>query len=229
MTSGAKGLFSDIFRQNILNRSRTSTGTPDTSVSKQKKSLLLTGENLRKQVEENTAEVINLVWKNRNLDEITPDSIRDLSELCYDCINHNLQDADTYKSDRELLEGRSGLSLDGRYRVWNVPYTDVSPVLIEDHMKVFYDSLLSLIKGVKDGFRDQAFLLAYADYTLDKVIHPWRDGCGRHATAVIMWLSTLDSSFGLPIFVNRDEHYEAIQSFDTHVEYMRLCLARSSG
>jgi hypothetical protein len=85
---------------------------------------------------------------------------------------------------------------------------------------------ISFLEGLTPDFgghslEDASVSLAQIDRHFDEVIHPWIDGCGRMATALIMWFSLKLEVY--PQFTNSAEHYEAIKSPQTHREYFRKC------
>lgn len=229
--------FSRIFQENLIKRSRTAKGISDTSSSTDKKKLLKSGNELRAQVEKNTKSLIESIWNGHGAIPKNPYEIRAIMEHWYDIINDGLQDPDAYEENYKKLE-KAALSLrqqdrcnwrvNRRYRVWTPPYinADLTPLQLEFTMDQFYEVLLIDIGAVMNGDLDQAEILAYADCMIDGVIHPWADGCGRNATAAIMWLSLLRSDFQLPVFAERDEHYRTIRDLTAHATYFEECLAR---
>jgi hypothetical protein len=206
--------FGRVFRENIHKRSRTAKGESNTGVSSKKRPLKLQGEALSAQVAANTTVLINSVWSARTLWPQSAMEIRALMELWYDIINDDLHET-----------GADAHVVNPRYRTWEVSYgtRNVLPHELDRAMDRFYDSLLVAITHAKAGKMDPEELLAFADFMIDTEIHPWVDGCGRHATATVMWLAAL---VGLrpPVFGPREEHYRAIRDINTHVEYMRSCI-----
>lgn len=159
-------------------------------------------------------------------------------ESWYDIINHGLQDPDAYRREHERLEmeaerlrGKTGqpYRINRRYRVWNFSYgsLNLAPVELELAMDRFYTDLSRKIKMAKSGEISQAELLVYADHMIEPEIHPWADGCGRNATATVMWLSLLVPGWQLPVFGTRDEHYENIHNLESHTHYYQQCLDRA--
>lgn len=207
--------FKKIFLANIQARSRTSKGVSDTSVSKSKKPLLKSGDELKAQVLENTENLISRVWSKSRLCEITPESVRKETNSWYDIIQKNLQPNDV-----------------GRYRTWPVKYSPLSPSpeIIEHALNEYYEVLSWMLTGIRRNSGElisgtQNGILAWIDRQMDAVIHPWADGCGRMATASVMWASVLHPRFRLPRFRDRDEHYRCIEKFSTHKEYFSRCLS----
>jgi hypothetical protein len=95
-------------------------------------------------------------------------------------------------------------------------------------MRAFYGNVVMGILRVRMGSWDSARLFAHTDYALETVIHPWVDGCGRHATAFVMWLAMLTGG-NVPVFGTREAHYAAMKAKDPeqHVAYYRECLERT--
>ncbi len=230
--------FSRIFRENLVKRSRTAKGSSDTSTSSKKRKLLKEGEELVRQVEENTSRLIESVWLERDAHRLDADGLRALFEKWYDIINFNLQPQDAYKEafeklsqDAKYLELKTGkpYRINKRYRVWEVSYTtfNLNPLELELAMDSFYFAFSWKIEVARAGAVYKPTLLATADYMIDGQIHPWADGCGRHSTAVVMWLSLLAPPEGLPIFETREEHYSTIRNLSGHTKYYERCLANT--
>ncbi len=104
--------------------------------------------------------------------------------------------------------------------------TRLEPLQLEFAMDHFYDELLLNIEAARKGVISQAGLMAYADHMIDGEIHPWADGCGRSATAAVMWLSMILPGGALPVFGERAEHYASIHDRAEHTKYFERCLAR---
>jgi len=232
--------FAQIFKDNIIKRSRTAKGTSETLVSEKKKKLLLSGKELRKQVEENTEKLIEDVWNSAQLLQGTPEGIQMRMESWNRIINHNLRSPDTYLEEYEKLckEAKevskiTGIfySLNPEYRTWDVNYTAFRIPLLELDfaMDNFSHKLSSRLYKMclspsTRTLHKETQLLAYADHMIDGVIHPWIDGCGRNATAMVMWLSIIFPEFKLPVFRERNEHYASILDIEAHTRYFELCL-----
>lgn len=152
-------------------------------------------------------------------------------------INQSLQDPDAYLASytrlcqtAEALKEATGFDyrINKRYRTWPISYTkaNLEPVQLELAMDFFYNELASKIALAQEKQVSQAELLAYADLIIDGEIHPWADGCGRNATASVMWLSLFHNDFKLPVFGNREEHYTSIHDLAKHTKYYEICLNR---
>ena len=231
--------FSEVFGTNLSARSRTAKGVSDTSTSRQKKPLLKTGGALKAQVEENTERLIEEVWQNSRL-AISPLNLELFANRWYDIINFELQDPEVYKKEhREIIlrvpDSQLGRA-NPRFRLWNAEYTtlNLSPEEIPAAMDDFYRDFSARLNAARlnaasnreDGRQDS--LLAHADHMIDSAIHPWLDGCGRWATALVMYASIAVVGFRLPRFGTREEHYANIGNLERHTDYFALCLNRET-
>ena len=221
--------FRDTFLANVRLRSRTVKGNVQhTNVSVLKLPLLLEGRRLQEQLATNlqiTAEMlyctaavthsINYVW------------CKAAFNAWFDRLQDGLLDMLGYKEKARSL----GISVPNpRYRIWEVSYNPASPkpTEIDERMQVFYKQLTErmLLPVISSDKRAMAELLAFADRELDSVIHPWLDGCGRFATAVVMWIAARVPQMPLPQYGGREEHYKAIETLESHTEYFLRCLNR---
>lgn len=217
--------FKAFFEENVARRSRTSKGISDISSSRVKQKLLKEGPDLEYQVKKNTDRLIDSVWEHRKLDPITPQRICFLDTWWNDIINFGLVPFGAYEEEYEELE-KEGYKMNRRYRVWTPEYTTfkLAPHEIESSMSSFYQSLYENIERARRGALCQAGIIAYADFIVDSAIHPWVDGCGRSATALVMWLSLLVPGSRLPLFGARELHHKAIKDLSLHVAYVERCL-----
>ncbi|MEK7464177.1 MAG: hypothetical protein AAB617_00135 [Patescibacteria group bacterium] len=176
--------FADIFKENLTRRSRTAKGISDTSSSSSKKPLLKSGEDLRRQVEENTLFLITNAWDRGQNQPSDPTAMRQMMELWYDIINKDLQNPDAYKETFSELEAEAGRlsgetgkpwKVNHRYRTWTISYTSLNlkPIDLEFAMESFYRTLFEKIRRAESGQLSQAELLAFADHMIDGQIHPW--------------------------------------------------------
>lgn len=238
---GSFGIFSLIFKENIVRRSRTANGVGDVSGSLKKQKPQQEGRDLIQQVERNTENLIRFTWDNAGITIPKPLEIKTVFENCYDIINENLQDQNVYQEERRKLvvlaknlRQETGLFclVNCRYRTWRLNYVSLglTPLEIDQAMDFLYKNLAIKMVMLKSGSLSLAGFLAWTDYMIDKAIHPWIDGCGRHATAMVMWFSLLAQRQGwnyrLPIFGARDEHYKTIQNFASHINYFEKCLKK---
>ncbi|OGF81735.1 hypothetical protein A2930_04010 [Candidatus Giovannonibacteria bacterium RIFCSPLOWO2_01_FULL_45_34] len=234
--------FAAVFKENIEKRSRTAKGVSDTSTSSKKKKLLKEKTALKEQVAENTECLVKSVAidsifyssiKQPFLKSVT---IRALMESWDSVINSGLQEEGAYLDDylklcasAKELKKTAGFNyrVNKRYRTWRVSYTkaNLDPLQLESAMDFFYGELVSKIELAVNKQISQAELLAYADHMIDGEIHPWADGCGRSATAAVMWLSLLSLDFVFPVFGERSEHYAAIHDLTEHTKYYECCLS----
>ncbi len=232
--------FARVFRHNLNSRSRTAKGVSDVSASPGKKPLVLSGPALEQQVAHNTNLLVLSVWKSDKWEGQGTKQVRELVESWNQLVNNGLQIArdyrdeqeEVYKRAKELAE-RTGKRhhLNRLYRVVTPPYlaAPLPPEEIEVAMDQFYLELLANTILAYFNELPQEELLAWVDYQMEKAIHPWADGCGRTATAIVMWLSLLDPErFRFPVFGTRDEHYAALKAGDLqgHAAYYKLCLER---
>lgn len=226
--------FAEVFRENISARSRTAKGVSDISSSSEKRPLLKDGEALQRHMKENVEKLIRAVWVN-DRGARDPDRIRKLFEEWYDTIHVGLQDLNAYKHVREILEkkakklaSKSGkpYRVNHRYRTWSLTYTErgYDPVELEIVMDGFYKRLSRGIEDMCSGKITEEHLLAWTDWMMDQVIHPWSDGCGRLATAAVMWLSLLSPKGRAPRFQDRSKHYHSIKNLEKHTAYYKQCL-----
>jgi len=234
------GEFASVFQENIYKRSRTAKGVfkkglSGSSVEKVKKYLKKSGLELEKQVAKNTGTLTNRVWNDGHRRGIDASFLRKAMEDWYDIIQHELQDIDPYKEERERLEESCkaiGVSSDvcftnRRYRVWDVNYAEQNPkpIHLEKWMYDFYEELVRRIWHANgNDIKSLGELLAWVDRSMDLIIHPWADGCGRMSTALVMWISLFVSALQLPRFGDREEHYDAMKDGRTHARYFQRCL-----
>lgn len=230
--------FAAIFKENLTKRSRTAKGISETSVNPAKKPPLKGGEELKKQVEENTEKLIRFVWECGALfeigEEVSTVWVRWFCERCDRFINLGIKNPSHYEEEISFLRKNAYLlskitgiphKINSAYRVWNVSYANIEIPLyeLELAMDKFYREIAEMIKHQRRF--SQSKILAYADHMMDGVIHPWADGCGRNATVLVMLLSLLPGHT-LPVFGSRDEHYASICNLDAHTEYFERCLKR---
>ncbi|MEK7560143.1 MAG: hypothetical protein AAB522_02495 [Patescibacteria group bacterium] len=228
-------VFENIFKENIQKRSRTVKGVSDTASSSSKKKLLLEGDSLSKQVEENTQILIDSIWRNHDTLFLTPEKICATMEMWHSLNNYNLQNPQSYQEDLKNLElisnqlrlkyGRN-YRINPKYRTWKVSYTtlNIQPIDLEFYMDEFYLNLSQMILKAVRYKIGKAHLLAFADLMIDGEIHPWNDACGRSATAAVMCLSLLVDPKEIPIFGERNEHHKSIHDLQEHTAYFEKCL-----
>jgi hypothetical protein len=218
--------FCNTFFTNVWRRSRTAKGEVNTKVSGLKLPLLLTGEDLQGQLNVNLQKTAGLIHKEvAAKNSIDPAWCESIFNVWFDQLQYGLLDLSGYREKGLSL----GLLLANyRYRIWEVNYNPTSPKPMEigARMQVFYRQLIDRMPtlAVLSDIESVARLLAFVDRELDSVIHPWLDGCGRFATAVVMWVAARVSKMPLPQFGMHEEHYKAIKTLETHTDYFLRCL-----
>ena len=77
------------------------------------------------------------------------------------------------------------------------------------------------------SWNDTIEAMAYADLMTDGELRPWLDGCGRVATALVMWIArTLGAP--LPLFTQRKSvHKMTIRDLDRHRLYFLESIRRA--
>jgi hypothetical protein len=203
--------FVTAFLDNVRVRSRTFGGEYDSSASELKEpQLAVASDALPDLVHANSLRVADAIWaEGIGGGDTGPRVIRSRVEGWERIVNASLQPA--------------GAPI---YRTWTPPYTWWGPEEIEFVLDWFYARLSHMIASARDGIVSNAEVIAFADYMVDGEIHPFADGCGRVATALIMWLSLVLPSERLPRLRERDEHYAAIRTRDfcKHVRYFETLL-----
>jgi hypothetical protein len=219
--------FRGTFLANIRLRSRTAKGKVNTGISTLKLPLLVDGEELQAQLQLNLLKTARLLYSAIAMEhQIGPDQCKHMFNVWFDRLQEGLIDTWGYKQKREEL-GLPFFNL--RYRIWDVNYdpTCPKPTEIEHQMDNFCIELAARMQSTAILTDRKAFagLLAFADRELDRIIHPWLDGCGRFATAVVMWLAARVPDMPYPVFGQRDEHYAAMKTEESHTEYFMRCLS----
>lgn len=236
--------FAQIFRMNILRRSRTRSGRDEgAKTSSQKKPLLLSGEELEKRVKENTenliADVIALP-----ITKISTGILRQMALQWFNLASDGLYDFSAHEEEFKTLQDKAerfGQSLGEKievsrnYRLWTPKYTTagIPPLWIQKFMDEFYFNLsfrMNVAHHVLKERNTSAFsewaaqIMAYADTMMDGEIHPWIDGCGRVSTALVMYIARYLGA-PLPLFSpNREEHYASITDIGAHKDYFRKAI-----
>lgn len=218
-------LFKQALLYNLEQKSSTSKGQGSTHVSPLKLPLLLSGQLLQVTTVINAENVCGTIW-----DDV--DSLSNFSKFAswyafskwFDELQSGLIAYEGYKLKRQEL---GIMSQDRRYRIWEVKYhpNNPKPGKIHDRLLAYHKELENRIAHFKitGGESDLVKLLAWADREFDFMIHPYLDGCGRMATAIVMWLAAGFSPV-LPRFAPKKEHYAAMQNELTYNEYMAKCL-----
>ncbi|MBI2120449.1 MAG: hypothetical protein HYT94_02380 [Parcubacteria group bacterium] len=203
--------FLSLFAENTEKRSRTSAGVGETSISPAKMDLLKAGDDLKRQVRENTLTLAEEIWETPGV-HMDASLVRSFLESWFDTIH------------TDILERNAN-----KYRLWEASYAHPEksppPEYLGVWMDVFYAEIVKkMILTDGKSVKSVAILLAWADREMDLVIHPWSDGCGRMSTALVMWLALQVSEVGFPKFSKREEHYTAMKTAMRHTEYFLKCL-----
>lgn len=251
MSTPQEQRFVQIFRMNVLRRSRTRSGRDEgAKTSSKKKHLLLSGEELEKRAKENTenliADVIALP-----ITEISTGILRQMALQWFNIAADGLCDFSAHEEEFEALRDRADrfgksvgkkIEVSRNYRLWTPKYTtaEIPPIWLEKFMDEFYFELSFRMRVFRDLFPKKdankhlgvlsefaAQTMAYADLMMDGEIHPWIDGCGRISTALVMYVARYLEA-PLPLFSpNREEHYASINDIGAHTDYFRRAIERA--
>lgn len=218
--------FLDTLLFNVKQRSRTASGKSTTNVSTVKLPLLLNGELLEAKVQENLRTVAPIVWETDGF-KVSSKELRRLFDDWFDVIQDGLIDYGGYAPKREELQKKWAEELDRpiklnpRYRIWEVHYdlVRVKPYFIDVHLNEFID-YIGAAWGTPICNDHEVYVrhLAFLDRELDRIIHPWLDGCGRFATILIMWVAK-HTDLPYPRLKGHSEHYANMTFLDTHKHY----------
>lgn len=239
--------FAQIFRMNILRRSRTRAGRDEgAKTSLKKRPLLLSEEDLIKKVVENTENLIANVAA-LPIEVISPGILRKMAPRWFQMTADGLYDFSAYEEEFKALQDKAerfGQSLGEKievsrnYRLWTPNYTtaDIPPLWIQKFMDEFYFNLSFRMNVVRHACTEKisgtlselaAQTFGYADTMMDGEIHPWIDGCSRISTALVMYIARYLKA-PLPLFSpNREEHYASITDISAHTAYFRRAIERA--
>jgi len=248
MDAAYRSRWEKIFRENIKRRSRSASGRQDQgTASPMKKPTLRSGDELAAQVWYNTGVLIESVAGAVDVtlrgEPLTAQVLRLMCEQWFDVVNDGLSSAAQYEKesgDLKALIERTALAhyacpleLNHRYRLWTPAYLglQIPPALLERVMDLFYEHVVGDVLVARRHPVDTlgvAVRLAEADLIMDAEVHPWRDGCGRVTTALLMWIAgVLEAS--PPLFAETYEgHIKTYGDFDAHKVYMQECLERGA-
>lgn len=216
---------------NVKQRSRTAQGKSNTGASSVKLPLLLQGVDLEKKVTENLLQVAPWAWETTGIG-LSPNDLRSLFNDWFDILQDGLIDYGGYRSLREdlkqqwALERGKEVQINPRFRLWEVHYDTlrVKPCDIDTYLVGYTTFMATWFNTDRfDDRREFASYLAFVDRQLDRVIHPWLDGCGRLATLLVMWVSR-HSSFPYPRFKPHSEHYASMTTLGSHIKYFEEIL-----
>lgn len=239
--------FAQIFRMNILRRSRTRAGRDEgAKTSLKKRPLLLSEEDLIKKIVENTENLMANVTA-LPIEVISPGILRKMAPRWFQMTADGLCDFSAYEEEFKALQDKAerfGQSLGEKievsrnYRLWTPKYTTagIPPLWIQKFMDEFYFHLSFRMNVIRDVFMPEdvsglsewaAQTMAYADLMMDGEIHPWIDGCSRISTALVMYIARYLEA-PLPLFSpNREEHYASITDIGAHTDYFRRAIERA--
>jgi len=233
--------FLEVFRQNFFRRSRTAHGRDENLDMPDKKPLLINGNALRAAAMRNGERLARDVLKTERPACWDASVLREHCERWFDIANAGIYGPDWYEEEFAALEadaeivGRvrgTPVSVNPRYRFWTPQHTlmKVPPLLLEDQMSIFYARLAHLMDRAQDHFPswgDTLEAMAYADLMTDGELRPWLDGCGRVATALVMWI-TRTLGVPLPLFApNKEVHRMTYRDLDRHRLYLLECIRRA--
>lgn len=220
------------FLGNCGKRSRTLRGLNETGVSPKKAKLLLSGDDLAARARRNLEAVGAQIFADAGI-ELTKESLLAMMGGWFDIMSEGLENSLAHAVEYQKLvrQGKQvgeNFYLSERYRTWEVNYSPDAPaaLYVGRAMQVYADKLAFKVGELRVSGDVEALAraMAWADRTMDQVIHPWRDGCGRMATALVMWLGCQRSPRQYPVFTTRDEHYAAMKEVSTFEQYYLRCL-----
>jgi hypothetical protein len=248
MDAAYRSRWEKIFRENIKRRSRSASGRQDQgTASPMKKPTLRSGDELAAQVWYNTGVLIESVAGAVDVtlrgEPLTAQVLRLMCEQWFDVVNDGLSSAAQYANEigeLKALIGRTALArfacpleLNSRYRLWTPAYLglQIPPAFLVQVMERFYEHAVKdvlALRGKPFTIRDVAVRLAEVDLIMDAEVHPWRDGCGRVTTALIMWVSGV-LEVAPPLFAETYEgHIATYGDSDAHKAYLMQCLERGA-
>ncbi len=237
----ARRRFKTVFRQNYSRRSRTAHGRDENLGGPAKKPLCVSGDELKRAALRNGDRLMDDVLATPRPPEWTAQAIRAQCERWFDIVNAGICGPQWYEEEYGMLKRDAALitrargtpvSVNPRYRLWTPEHTvmKVSPLLLEEQMDAFYARVAELVARAEARFPswgDTIEALAYADLMTDGEIRPWLDGCGRMATALVMWIAHLLGA-PLPLFASSKEvHKMSMRDFDRHRLYFLECIRRA--
>jgi hypothetical protein len=167
-----------IMTENNRRLSRTYKGQSDTGTSAEKLPLLLSGDALKEQVEQNEREVHKFIHAQRNAE--APSCAADVQKLLFhiaDLTNHNLLPDGglrTWPIEPNQRSLTSGEVISG-------PAAKVPPEKLETAIAEFAETIWDCWREIA---QDPVPLAAWAEWELNGgSLHPFYDGCGRISRA----------------------------------------------
>ena len=233
--------FQSLFTLNYARRSRTAHGRDENLGGPAKKPLCVTGEELKRAAMRNCSRLVDDILTSPRPTAWTAQVVRDCCERWFGIINAGICGPEWYaeefgslRKDAVLIERARGapVLINPRYRLWTPEHTvmKVPPILLEEQMEVFYGRVAELIARAEARFpswSDTIEAMAYADLMIDGEIRPWLDGCGRVATALVMWIARMLGA-PLPLFAaSKEVHKMTMRDFDRHRLYLLESIRRA--
>jgi len=154
--------FKDQFIKNIKAVSRTSLGISDTSISTEKEKIALKGEELAHRVDVNTENVAEYIWevKKHKIDSV--ETLKAALAAIVEITHKDINEKDPYD-----------------FRTWPVDYSKISPENIQPAMHAFYEQYFDKLRKVANKEMSAYEAAIWAEYTVNRDIHPFQDGCNR--------------------------------------------------
>jgi hypothetical protein len=233
--------FLTVFKLNFVRRSHTAHGRDLNLGGPLKKPLMIDGDELKRVALRNCAMMAEDVMKTPRPAAWNAGVFRTVCERWFDMTNDGIYDPEWYEAeyaalrqDAALIERARGtpVGVNQRYRIWTPEHTlmKVPPLLLEDQMENFYGHLAELVSLAErryPSWSDTLEAMAYADLMTDGELRPWLDGCGRVATALVMWIARVTGS-RLPLFSESKEvHKMSIRDLDKHRLYFLESIRRA--
>ncbi|MEA3249051.1 MAG: hypothetical protein U9Q03_01690 [Patescibacteria group bacterium] len=226
--------FRQIFMMNVMHRSRTLHGADENLDRPFKKQLELSGRPLMSVARRNCKALVDDVLSTPRPDEWGPVVFRQHCERWFDLVNRRINGPQWYRQEFGRLQrqatyygrvqGRAA-NVNPRYRIWTPAHTvtQVHPLLLEDQMDIFYGRLADLMVQAEEhhpSWHHAIEAMAYADLMIDGELRPWIDGCGRIATALVMWVARM-LGVPQPLFAeNKEVHRMTYRDMDDHIQYL---------
>lgn len=233
--------FLTVFKLNYTRRSRTAHGRDDNIGTTLKKPLMILGDELKLAAMRNCVLLAKDVLETPKPAAWTADVFRTHCERWFDIANDGIYGPDWHEEEYASLTEDAALigrvrgmpvRVNPRYRMWTPEHTlmKVPPLLLEEQMDVFYGRLAELAARAEKRFPswgDTLEAMAYADLMTDGELRPWLDGCGRVATALVMWIARATGA-PLPLFAaSKEVHKMTYRDLDRHRLYFLECIRRA--
>lgn len=178
--------------ENFQSTSRTASGVADTTVSENKTSPKIKGQELADQAGENFGIISEFIWKNKNKEIKSEADVESLVKEIAEAVNHGIAE-DTC-----------------RYRTWDVPYgRKVRFEKLDEEMENFYRNLRLKIQEANNGELEPYALGRWIELEIDHNIHPFADGCGRISKSLSAFFFAKYKK-PLPTYGSREAYYGAM-------------------